>query len=176
MPFKNIIFEITEKKLNDIVNDNNIAQLKDPTTTKLESFVEYRRNPEGRVINNYEISQVESDFKDGDTKKSYKIKTAVNGKLSLAAYDNLVLHLLYNDVKLNNIKFYVPKNEVGNIWKFLVSKENQANGKDIFYLKHSTENEKSEGKEDEYTAKIAAHKKPSHEEILRLTSFMRQYL
>jgi hypothetical protein len=72
----------------------------------------------------------------------------------------------------------VSKSEADNIKKFLLSKENQADGMSIFYLKHNARNTESKGITDAYTAKIAAHKnkKPSHEEILRLTSFMRQYL
>ena len=172
MTFKNIVFEIDDKRLEDI-----IRYRRDPEGNS--GFIDKMRVDEKQMAENYKIPIVNMDVKNNGTDKSYRIKfsvDSVDNALNQAAYDNLILQLLYDDTEFHNVKFYIPKKEIENIIKFLFSKENQMNGEDIFYLKHSTKNPESKGKNDEYTAKIAANRTPNHEEVLRLTNFLRQYL
>lgn len=154
MAFKNTIF-VTDKK-------------------GLDNIISYIQDPEGKI--GTEESSLPLDIKAKDNNDgSYWIKISAIGDVSLAAYDNLILQFMYNEVKLHNIKFFIPENETENIEKFIFSKNNKSKDKSRFYIQHMQRD--PENKEnDTYTVKISCHKNPSKQEIIKLTGFMRQYI
>jgi hypothetical protein len=141
----------------------------------LDNVLKFWNNPEGRINNNYSQPKIHLNIREGKS-HPYWIKVLATDKINQATYDNLTLQLLYNEVKFHNIKFYIPQDETENVEKFLFDEKNKNNKKNKYYLQHMKRDTENSSEKKVYTAKMSCHKNATKQDIINLTSFMRQYL